>query len=135
MVATQSGEKVWECGIGIRLKHRVKDNFLQWQHKTSEGSLATSGLRLKTADLAQQFNAALATAVSASAVKTKKAPSDSVLLQIIPPTGEPLSLPLPPATTITQVMAMVAEKRKLNPAHYNLALPPEDPKVQSAMYM
>ena len=50
-------------------------------------------------------------------------------LQIVPPTGEPLLLPLPPSTTIAMVMAMVAEKRKLNPAHYNLALPPEDPKV------
>lgn len=54
---------------------------------------------------------------------------DSVVLKIIPPSGEPMSLTLPPTTTITQVMAIVAEKRKLNPAHYNMALPPEDPKV------
>ena len=52
------------------------------------------------------------------------------MLKIIPPSGEPLSLPLPHTTTIAQVMAMVAERRKIDPAHYNLALPPEDPKVR-----
>ena len=35
------------------LKHRVKDSFLQWQMKRSEG-LVTFGLRLKSAELAQQ---------------------------------------------------------------------------------
>lgn len=46
--------QVWECGIGPGLKHRVKDNFLQWQYKSSDGAPMTFGLRLKTAQLAQQ---------------------------------------------------------------------------------
>lgn len=54
---------------------------------------------------------------------------DSVVLKIVPPNGDSFSLPLPPTTTIAQVMAVVAERRKLNPAHYNLTLPAEDPKV------
>ena len=45
--------QVWECGIGPGLKHRVKDNFLQWQRK-SDGAPVTFGLRLKTTELAKQ---------------------------------------------------------------------------------
>ena len=51
-------------------------------------------------------------------------------LNIVPPTGEPFSLSLQHTTTISQVMAIIAERRKIDPAHYNLALPPEDPKVR-----
>ena len=47
----------------------------------------------------------------------------------MPPHGGPLPLTLHPNTTISQVMAVVAERHKLDPAHYNLALPAEDPKV------
>ena len=54
-------------------------------------------------------------------------------LQIVTPHGEPLFLPLSPTTTISQVMAIVAERRKLDPAHYNLTLPAEDPKVTTTL--
>ena len=54
-------------------------------------------------------------------------------LEIITPHGNPLFLSLPPTTSISQVMAIVAERYKLDPAHYNLALPAEDPKVWTAL--
>ena len=37
-------------------KHRVRDNFVQWQHKSSDRATTTFGLRLKTAEVAQQVS-------------------------------------------------------------------------------
>ena len=46
--------QVWESDQVPGLKHRVKDSFVQWQHKATDGIPVTFGLRLKSAVLAQQ---------------------------------------------------------------------------------
>jgi hypothetical protein len=129
LIATQKDEPVWEGSVESGLKHRVRDNFVQWQHKSPDRATTTFGLRLKTAEVAQQFNSVLGEAVASTGVRTtKRSATEIVELLIVPPHGEPLPLTLHPTTTISQVMAIVAERHKLDPAHYNLALPAEDPK-------
>jgi hypothetical protein len=129
LIATQKDEPVWEGSVESGCKHRVRDNFVQWQHKSSDRATTTFGLRLKTAEVAQQFNSVLGEAVASTGVRTtKRSATEIVELLIVPPHAEPLPLTLHPSTTISQVMAIVAEQHKLDPAHYNLALPAEDPK-------
>ena len=48
--------QVWEGSAGPGLRHRVKDNFVQWQNKSSDGATMTFGLRLKTAELAHEVS-------------------------------------------------------------------------------
>ena len=48
--------QVWEMVIGSGFKHRVKDNFVQWQRKCVGGTVETFGLRVKGDTDAQQVS-------------------------------------------------------------------------------
>jgi hypothetical protein len=72
LIATQKDEPVWEGSVESGLKHRVRDNFVQWQHKSPDRATTTFGLRLKTAEVAQQFNSVLGEAVASTGVRTTK---------------------------------------------------------------
>ena len=46
--------QIWEMPIEKSFKHRIKDNFVQWQEQSGDTKVATYGLRIKEPQKAKE---------------------------------------------------------------------------------